>query len=212
VSPRRDDLLDAAITVLGEGGVRGVTHKAVDIAAGLPAGSTSNYFRTKDALLTAVVERFAARERANWENIAAATVPTTPTELARALAAFAHDATGPHRTLTLARYAILVESAIRPALREQLAATGGRVRLWFTNWLRLIGSTDPDRHTGIVMNSWTGLVLHQLAYPNPAFDPTGELTALVTALVPTEQTSPTKEPAERASLTKESALTKESSA
>jgi hypothetical protein len=62
------------------------------------------------------------------------------------------------------------------------------------------------------MNSWTGLVLHQLAYPNPAFDPTGELTALVTALVPTEQTSPTKEPAERASLTKESALTKESSA
>ena len=105
MSNRRDDLLDAAIIVLGEGGVRGVTHKAVDVAAGLPAGSTSNYFRTKDALLTAVVERFAARERANWEEIAAATVPTTPTELARALAAFAHDAVGPHRTLTLARYA-----------------------------------------------------------------------------------------------------------
>ena len=193
MSNRRDDLLDAAIIVLGEGGVRGVTHKAVDVAAGLPAGSTSNYFRTKDALLTAVVERFAARERANWEEIAAATVPTTPTELARALAAFAHDAVGPHRTLTLARYAILVESAIRPALREQLAATGGRVRLWFTNWLRLIGSTDPDRHTGIVMNDWTGLVLHQLAYPNPAFDPTGELTALITTLVPADRASLTKE-------------------
>ncbi|MFC7482775.1 TetR/AcrR family transcriptional regulator [Luedemannella flava] len=55
---RRDDLLDAAITVLGEGGMRALTHRAVDAAAGLPAGSTSNYFRTRDALLGAVIDRF----------------------------------------------------------------------------------------------------------------------------------------------------------
>jgi AcrR family transcriptional regulator len=183
MTSRRDDLLDAAISVLGESGIHGLTHRAVDTAAGLPAGSTSNHFRTRDALLNAVVERFAARERANWEDIAAAVCPTTPAELAQAAVAFAHDATGPHRNLTLARYAILVEAGIHPSLRAQLTATGGRVRAWFTNWLRIAGSADPERDAPVVMNHFTGLVLHQLANPDPAFDPSAEITALITSIV-----------------------------
>jgi DNA-binding transcriptional regulator YbjK len=183
MASRRDDLLDAAISVLGERGTHALTHRAVDAAAGLPAGSASNYFRTRDALLNAVVERFAARERANWEDIAAKVCPATPGELAQALAMFAQDSTGPQRTLTLARYAILVEASIRPSLREQLAATGGRVDAWFMNSLRVAGSSDPERDAPIVMNHWTGLVLHQLANPDPAFDPSAQIAALVTAVV-----------------------------
>jgi len=182
---RRDDLLDAAISLLGTEGVHGVTHRAVDAAAGRPAGSTSNYFRTRDALLEAVVERFAARERANFEDVAIAIAPTTPAELARALAAAARDSAGPHRTLTLARYAILVEAANRPALRAQLTSTGARVTAWYTNWMRLIGSTDPERDTRIVANFVTGAVLHQLSYPNPEFDLTGHLTYLFESLLRT---------------------------
>jgi AcrR family transcriptional regulator len=180
---RRDELLDAAINVLGERGMHGLTHRAVDAAAGRPAGSASNHFRTRDALLNAVVERFAARERANWEDIAVRLCPTTPQELAHALAVFAQDATGPQRTLTLARYAILVEAGIHPSLRAQLTATGGRVNDWFNNWLRIAGSTDPERDAPLIMNHWTGLILHQLAIPDPAFDPSVQLTALVTAVV-----------------------------
>jgi DNA-binding transcriptional regulator YbjK len=183
MASRRDDLLDAAIRVLGESGIHALTHRAVDMAAGLPPGSASNHFRTRDALLSAVVERFAARERANWEDIAARVCPTTPEELARALAVFAQDATGPHRTLTMARYAILLEAGIHPSLRAQLSATGARVNAWFMNWLRIAGSADPHRDAPIVMNHWTGLVLHQLASPDPAFDPSGQLTALVTAVI-----------------------------
>lgn len=182
MSNRRDELLDTAISLLGERGMHGLTHRAVDTAAGLPAGSASNHFRTRDALLNAVVERFAARERANWDEVAARVCPTTPQELARALAEFAHDATGPHRTLTLARYAILVEAGIHPSLRAQLTVTGARVNAWFTNWLRIAGSADPERDAPIIMNHWTGVVLHQLAIPDPAFDPSGQLTALVTSV------------------------------
>jgi AcrR family transcriptional regulator len=180
---RRDDLLDAAIAVLGESGIHKLTHRAVDAAAGLPAGSTSNHFRTRDALLNAVVERFAARERANWENIATQAVPTTPRELAEALAAAAQDAAGPHRTLTLARYAILVEAAIHPPLRAQLGITGAWVNTWFMGWLRIAGSTDPERDGPIIMNYLAGLVLHQLANPDPAFDPAAELTALLITII-----------------------------
>jgi len=180
---RRDGLLDAAISVLGERGIHGLTHRTVDTAAGLPAGSTSNHFRTRDALLNAVVERFAARERANWEDLAATMYPVTPQELARAMAVFAQEATGPHRTLTLARYAILVEAGIHPSLRAQLLATGARVNAWFMNWLRIAGSTDPERDAPIIMNHWTGIVLHELAIPDPAFDPYPQIAALITAVV-----------------------------
>ena len=180
---RREDLLDAAIGVLGESGIHALTHRAVDAAAGLPAGSASNLFRTRDALLDAVVERFAAREHANWEDIAARLCPVTSQELARALSVFAQDAAGPQRTLTLARYAILVEAANRPSLRAQLTATGARVNAWFMNWLRIAGSADPARDAPILMNHWTGLVLHQLASPDPAFDPAAQITELVTTVI-----------------------------
>jgi AcrR family transcriptional regulator len=183
MATRRDVILDAAIDLLGSGGARAVTHRAIDAAAGLPVGSTSNYFRSRDALLEAVVERFADRERANWDDVAASVSPTTPSGLAEALATFALDATGPHRTLTLARYAILVETANHPALRDKLLATGRRVNLWFTNWVRTVGSPDPDRDAPIVMNHYTGLVLHQLAMPDPAFDPLKQCAVIVKALM-----------------------------
>jgi DNA-binding transcriptional regulator YbjK len=183
VGNRRDDILDAAISVLGESGIHRLTHRAVDAAAGLPAGSTSNHFRTRDALLNAVMERVAVRERANFEDIAVTLSPTTPPELARAITTYLQDGTGSNRTLTLARYAILLEAAVHPPLRAQLTAGGARVRAWFMNWLRAVGSTDPERDAPIILNYCSGLVLHELANPAPAFDPSTELTALVTAVV-----------------------------
>lgn len=68
-------------------------------------------------------------------------------------------------------------------MRAQLTVTGTRVTAWFMNWLRIAGSTDPERDGPMVMNHWTGLVLHQLANPDPAFDPSAQLTALVMAVV-----------------------------
>lgn len=180
---RRELLLDAAIRVLGERGVRAVTHRAVDAEAGVGAGSTANYFATRDALFQGIVERFAERERANFEEVAARFYPTSPADLGRALAQSARDNAGPNRTLTLSRYALLVESANNPTLREQMALTGGRVSSWFVTWLRLIGSRDPDHHVHVVGNYLTGLVLHQLAIPDPHFDPTDKVISLLESLV-----------------------------
>ncbi|WP_055479960.1 TetR family transcriptional regulator [Sphaerimonospora mesophila] len=190
MSNRRERLLDAAICLLGEGGVRAVTHRAVDAAAGVAAGSTANYFSTRDALFNAVVERFSARERADFDDMAARTFPATPAELGRVLAEFARDSAGRNRTLTLARYAILVEAAHEPALRAQLAATGSRVNAWFANWLRLAGSRDPGRDVHVVGNYISGLVLHQLAVPAPGFDPAEKITALIESLIGHRTASP----------------------
>ncbi len=53
---RRAELLAASVDVLADSGLRGLTHRAVDAAAGLPEGTCSAYLRTRSALLVALVE------------------------------------------------------------------------------------------------------------------------------------------------------------
>jgi AcrR family transcriptional regulator len=180
---RRETLLDAAIRVLGERGMRALTHRAVDAEAGVAAGSAANYFPTRESLLEAIADRVSAMERAHFDEIAAQVCPASPAVLGRAIAGFARDVTGPRRALTLARYAILVEAGHNPQIRRQLAETGSRVSAWFANWLRLIGSRDTSRDVHMLGNYITGLMLHQLAIPDPGFDPADTITALLESLV-----------------------------
>lgn len=54
---RRRELCDAALSVVAAAGLRGLTHRAVDARAGVPVGTTSNYFPRRAALLAAAAER-----------------------------------------------------------------------------------------------------------------------------------------------------------
>ncbi len=54
---RRTQILDAAIGIFCDDGVGGLTHRQVDSRADVPAGTTSNYFRTRQALLEATAAR-----------------------------------------------------------------------------------------------------------------------------------------------------------
>ena len=58
---RRTQLKDAAIRVLANKGSRGLTHRAVDAEAGVPAGTTSNYYGTRRALIDGLIERIGER-------------------------------------------------------------------------------------------------------------------------------------------------------
>ncbi|WP_109210102.1 MULTISPECIES: TetR/AcrR family transcriptional regulator [Microbacterium] len=58
---RRRELADAGIAVLAAEGMRGLTHRAVDAQAGVPTGTASNYFRTREQLVAALVERIGER-------------------------------------------------------------------------------------------------------------------------------------------------------
>ena len=53
---RRAELLEAAVDVVAESGLRGLTHRAVDARAGLPEGTCSAYLRTRLALLVGLTE------------------------------------------------------------------------------------------------------------------------------------------------------------
>src|SRR6185503_4558551 len=80
---RRAAIADAALAVLDAEGGRGLTHRAVDRQAALPQGSTSNYFQTREALLTAALMRLVELERPSVEAMQAL-VPDGPYEPRRA--------------------------------------------------------------------------------------------------------------------------------
>jgi AcrR family transcriptional regulator len=58
---RRTALLDGAIDVLAREGSRGLTLRAVDAQAGVPKGTTTNYFANRAELLTQVMQRIQER-------------------------------------------------------------------------------------------------------------------------------------------------------
>ena len=72
----RERALQAAVELLGAEGVRALSHARVDERAGLPPGTTSNWFRTRRALLGGVVDWIAERERADFDPAAMPTAIT----------------------------------------------------------------------------------------------------------------------------------------
>ena len=178
---RRTVLLDAALELVGTEGMRGLTHRAVDAAADVPAGSTSNYFRTREALILGIVERFISRERVMATGPQGEVDPS-PDGVAAALGRFVQRAVGPDRAVTLARYAILVETAHNPALREGMAVGADQVDTWAFDIITRAGSPDPTRDLGVLGNYVTGLVLHELALPSPDLDARARIRAVIDTL------------------------------
>ncbi|CAM5710429.1 hypothetical protein STAFG_5318 [Streptomyces afghaniensis 772] len=146
--PSRSDLVaDTALALLAERGMRGLTHRAVDEAAGLPQGSTSNLARTRQTLLELAVRRLADRE-ARVLALNEMPDPRAGTgSLADALALATHRALTRNRELTLARYELALEATRRPELRAYFDATGARFREQLAALVTGMGSTDPARHT-----------------------------------------------------------------
>ncbi len=181
MTDRRTALLDAALEIVGTEGMRGLTHRAVDAAAGVPAGSTSNLFRTREALISGIVERFVARERAMATGPYDAIDPS-PDGVANAFGRFVQRALGPDRPVTLARYAILVETAQNPVLREGLASGADQVDRWTLDIITRAGSQHPERDLGVLANYVTGLLLHELALPSPDLDAAARVRTLIDTL------------------------------
>ncbi|WP_328859925.1 TetR/AcrR family transcriptional regulator [Streptomyces sp. NBC_00306] len=143
---RADLIADAALALLAERGMRGLTHRAVDEAAGLPQGSTSNHARTRLALLEAAVRRLADREAAVLTPGELSAAGHGGGGLADALALALHRYLTRHRELLVARYELALEATRRPELREYYDAAGSRFRTMLNALMTAAGSPEPERH------------------------------------------------------------------
>ncbi|ROQ63059.1 TetR family transcriptional regulator [Streptomyces sp. 840.1] len=153
-SARADLITDAALGLLAERGMRGLTHRAVDERAGLPQGSTSNYARTRQSLLEATVRRLAEREArvlapgelAPPGPAAGGAVPPGPDALIAGLATALHRYLTRHPELLVCRYELALEATRRPELRAFFDAAGRQFREPLVALMTAAGSPEPERH------------------------------------------------------------------
>ncbi|WP_228972976.1 TetR/AcrR family transcriptional regulator [Streptomyces sp. DH12] len=180
---RRALIADAAISTVATAGLRGLTHRAVDTAAGLPAGSTSYYFRTRSALISACYLRLAELTVADvdrWEadhGRGLTPAPAAGTDHVRpegrvhadldsaavALAALLHHWLTAARERQLARFELSLEATRRPELRADLRTAGLAARSRAADLLAALGAPRPGPAADLLV-AWTdGLLYDRLA-------------------------------------------------
>lgn len=188
---RTQQVADAAIEVLAARGARGLTHRAVDAATGLPPGTTSNYARTRAALLTLTLARIAELDAADG-----ASTVTLPQNGGPPLATLAEGlAQMLHRTIsdpgvrqrTLARFELAFEATRRPGLRAAYDDMGRSIRDQAARLLAAAGSAEPPRDAWTVIAWMEGTAFYALVGAGAASAPSpaqlnAQLTWLLTSL------------------------------
>ncbi|MDF6022411.1 TetR/AcrR family transcriptional regulator [Streptomyces sp. JH34] len=142
---RADLIADAALALLAERGMRGLTHRAVDERAGLPQGSTSNQARTREALLEAAVRRLAELE-GRVLTLGEPPSDAGPDRMAEGLAHALHRYLTGSTELLVCRYELALEATRRPALRAFYDEAGRRFREPLVALMAAAGSAEPERH------------------------------------------------------------------
>lgn len=168
-------IADAALGLLAERGMRGLTHRAVDEAAGLPQGSTSNRARTRSALLEVAVRRLAARELELLGGDALGSAePTSAEGLAALLAAALHRSLTEGRELARARFELALEAARRPELRTAYDAEGRGFRELLRALLAGVDAPEPERQSQSLVSWCEGTLFYAITGASAAAPPTEE--------------------------------------
>jgi AcrR family transcriptional regulator len=171
---------DAAIAVLADQGARGLTHRAVDRAAGLPPGTTSNYARTREALLRLALARIAELD------LAEGSAGVAGSGLADGVAQMVHRwITEPgQRQRFLARLELAFEATRRPELRAAYDEMGRAFRVQAVRLLAAAGSAHPERDAWTLIAWVEGTAFYALAGAGGTTVPSlAELRAQVTNLL-----------------------------
>ncbi|AJE44901.1 TetR/AcrR family transcriptional regulator [Celeribacter indicus] len=170
---RATQIGDAAIEVLAAHGSRGLTHRAVDRHLDWPEGTTSRYFRTRDALMTAVVQRLIDVEVAHissWQKQATVGEAMSRTRIVEVLAkAFRDWIAGDTRQI--ARYELSLEGLRRPAVHEAILTGRRKLNGIVEQALRAADFPNPPMQATLIVSGLDGLCHDHLLHPEIAVDP-----------------------------------------
>lgn len=117
---RRAALVDAAIEVLAREGARGLTFRAVDTEAAVPNGTASNYFTSRDDLLTQAGSRVYERLQPDEATIRRVSTADRDLETYAELMRELVERVSSFRTGYLAFLELRLEGTRRPELRRVL--------------------------------------------------------------------------------------------
>jgi DNA-binding transcriptional regulator YbjK len=165
---RREALLEAVLRIVAETGADAVTHRRVAEIAGLPLASTTYWFDSKEHLLTAALELAAQRDTARllaqaaqlqddhggltWVHAAVDLIIDPPDGDLQA-----------SRGSLMATYALLLEAARRPALRDVARRWTEVYLVTLGQLLERAGSAHPRQDAELLLGAADGLLIGQLA-------------------------------------------------
>jgi DNA-binding transcriptional regulator YbjK len=186
---RRDEIADAGVRLIARGGIRALTHRAVDEEAGLSAGSTSYYARTRRELTRLVVDRLAEGTQADVD-VLAIPLNLTKAQVAQVAAGFL-DQLAAREEVQAARFALLFELREDDDLRRGLTAEApvrSSLLAAAEKLLRAADVVEPAAHAVDLVGVVDALLMYRAARAAPV-DAAGVLTAYVAGL-PTVSRSP----------------------
>ncbi|MGP3706383.1 TetR/AcrR family transcriptional regulator [Gordonia paraffinivorans] len=182
---RRRALADAGIAVLAGEGARGLTHRAVDRAAGVPLGTTTNYFRTRAALLQGLVERIGERLAPSEEFLAANAHREPSRDLFADYLRNIVDRLLTNREVTIALLELRLEGIRRPEVAEIIGEWRRRGFAADVAFNEQAGLPGTAREIALFHHAIDGLVLDSLTGPLLGEEPLERvIDALVAGLLP----------------------------
>ena len=181
---RRTQILDAAIDILCDDGVGGLTHRQVDSRTGLPAGTTSNYFRNRQALLEATAARTVELHWQRVEMLRSAIGPLSRDAL-RALMVRMLEPDDQLRRFTLARFELFMESTRREELRPLMKELQAAAVKSATLIIEAAGFTATPQRMDELSRLLNGFVFSNLTMPPEAgaIDAAGLVDRLLSAFL-----------------------------
>ena len=150
---RREQVAEAAVELLGSGGGRELTHRAVDRVAGLPLGTCANYFPSRVALMEGIAERCFELLAPDEDRLRDLAAVTDPEQALEAYLSYVVERLLARPALPLALIELRLEAARTPSLAARLGP-----------FLRAGLEADVDFHAqrGLPGGRETVLALHHL--------------------------------------------------
>jgi DNA-binding transcriptional regulator YbjK len=167
-SDRRLLLLDTTLRLIAEGGTDAVSHRAVADLAGVPLGSTTYWFSSRQAMLREALEHFALSEIETLHERLAGVLGKrlSRRRLVDQFTAHLLAQLGEARWRTVAQYALLQEAARDPELElvchEWTAAWREALVGTFTS----LGVRSPELEATMFLAMLDGLLINELATPS----------------------------------------------
>ncbi|MFG1922954.1 TetR/AcrR family transcriptional regulator [Cryptosporangium sp. NPDC048952] len=155
---RRTQLLDAAVEVIADHGLEGVTHRAVAAAAGVPLSTTSYFFSSLDELIGAAVTRVADTILESADFLAD-DVPLDET-----IDLLVEVVTAP---TVLVQFEAYLGRTRRPDLVEPVTRIVEAYESAATTVLRALGAAEPGRAARHLIALLDGFALQRIAHPRP---------------------------------------------
>jgi DNA-binding transcriptional regulator YbjK len=164
-SPRRRQLLDTALHVIADEGLRGLTHRAVDRQAGLPEGSCSAYLRTRSALQQALTDDVAATLVADVDALAERLRGAPPEDggVEAALDLFLRWLD--QRELLVARLELTMVATRDPDLAARLAEHRARLVELVDAIMGSLGKEHSHERAEALVASYDGILIAALLKP-----------------------------------------------